>query len=84
MQLAEDFDLITAATDVIEGKLGLLEALCEANKYRMEEGSRLICRCTSCRGENSMLTGWLWDIRHPEPEDRKAELLRQYKLARSN
>ena len=84
MQLAEDFDVITAATDVVEGKLGLLEALCEANKFRMEEGSRTICRCPACRGENAILLGWLWDIRHREPEDRQTELWRQVERARRN
>jgi hypothetical protein len=84
MELTTEFDVINAATDVIEEQLGLLEALCDANKYRMDESSRLMCRCPSCRGENVALIGWLWGVRHPEPENRRAELLRQYRLARRN
>jgi hypothetical protein len=84
MELTSEFDVIEAATDVVEGQLTLLEALCDANKYRMDESSRLLCRCPSCRGENVALAGWLWAVRHPEPEDRRAELLRQYRLARRN
>ena len=63
------FNVIDAATDVVEGQLGLLEALCDANKYRLDESSRLMCRCPSCRGENVAMAGWLWAIRHPEPLD---------------
>ena len=84
MELTSEFDVIDAATNVVEGQLGLLEALCDANKYRMDESSRLMCRCPSCRGENVALIGWLWDVRHPQPVDRSAELLRQYRLARRN
>ena len=84
MQLIEDFNVIDAATDVVEGQLGLLEALCDANKYRMDESSRLMCRCPSCRGDHAAMTGWLWAIRRPEPLDPTTELMRQYKLARAN
>ena len=84
MELISDFDVIDAATDVVEGQLGLLEALCDANKYRLVESSRLICRCPCCRGENVALIGWLWDVRHPQPVDKRAERLRQYRLARRN
>ena len=84
MELINEFDVIDAATDVVEGQLGLLEALCDANKFRMDESSRLVCRCPSCRGENVALIGWLWDVRHPQPVDKRAELLRQYRLARRN
>jgi len=84
MELTSDFDVINAATDVVEDQLTLIEALCDANKYRMDESSRLMCRCQSCHGENVALIGWLWDVRHAEPEDRRKELLRQYRLARRN
>ena len=84
MELISEFDVIDAATDVVEDQLMLLEALSDANKYRMDESSRLMCRCPSCRGENVALIGWLWDVRRPEPVDRRTELLRQYKLARRN
>ena len=84
MHLTDDFNVVDAATDVIEGQLGLLEALCDANKYRMDESSRLMCRCPSGRGDHVAMTGWLWAIRRPEPLDPTAELMRQYKLARAN
>ena len=84
MQIADEYDVIAAATDAVEDQLGLLEALSDANKYRMDESSRLICRCPSCRGETTALVGWLWGIRRPEPLDKTADLLRQVKLARSN
>ena len=69
MQLTEDFNVIDAATDVVESQLGLLEALYDANKYRMDESSRLMCRCPSCRGDHAAMAGWLWAIRRPEPLD---------------
>jgi hypothetical protein len=84
MQLTDGYDVINEATDVIEVKLGILEALCEANKYRIEEGSRLICRCLSCRGANSSLNGWLWDMRQPERLDPVAERRAMVERARRN
>ena len=84
MDLTSPYDVIDAATEVVEGQLALLEALCDANKYRLDESSRQVCRCTSCRGETNALQGWLWDVRHPQPVDRHAELMRQYRLARRN
>ena len=84
MQHTQRYDVVSAATEVIEDKLEVLQALCEANKYRIEEGSRLICRCLSCRGENSAMRGWLWDIRHPAPADPMKDITRQIARARSN
>ena len=55
MQLTEDFNVIDAAADVVESQLGLLEALHDANKYRMDESSRLMCRCPSCRGDHAAM-----------------------------
>ena len=57
MELTSEFDVVDAATDVVEDQLTLLEALCDANKYRMDESSRLMCRCPSCHGENVALSG---------------------------
>jgi hypothetical protein len=84
MQQTECYNVISAATEVVEVKLEVLEALCEANKYRIEEGSRLICRCLTCRGENSSLHGWLWDMRQPEPGDSRRALSREIARARAN
>jgi hypothetical protein len=66
MNLTTKYDVFAAAVELVENQLGVLEALSEAQKYRMDVRSRLVCRCPSCQGETNSTLAWLERIREPE------------------
>ena len=58
-----DYDIMSEASDLVDCKLAMLEALQESRKFQIDTRSRIVCRCPSCRSANEKDLAWLHQMR---------------------
>jgi hypothetical protein len=57
------YDILKDTAVLVESQLDLLQAVHEVKKLQIEERSRIVCRCRSCREETRRALAWLEEVR---------------------